>query len=87
METIFDNNKLKSWATEQHKYTKTILEQFDNLKADVHEKLEKLLIAKQSFDRVFKGIPLPNKKSITSRKQKENKRKINERLGQERQSI
>ncbi len=67
---------------EQHKYTKTILEQLDHLKADVHEKLEKLLIAKLSFDRVFKGIPLPNKKSITSRKQKENKRKV----GQERKS-
>ena len=35
--------------------------------------------AKQTFDQVFKGIPLPNKNSITSRKQKENRNKVKKR--------
>lgn len=37
--------------------------------------------AKQTFDQVFKGIPLPNKKSITSSKQKENRKKVRKRSG------
>ena len=70
METLFHKNKLKAWATEQHQYTKTVLEQIGHLKTNLHDKLQRLLKAKQIFDQVFKGMPLLNKKSITSRKQK-----------------
>ena len=79
METLFHKNKLKAWATEQHQYTKTVLEQIGDLKTNLHDTLERLLKAKQIFDQVFKGMPLLNKKSITSRKQKENKRKVRKR--------
>lgn len=77
--TLFDKNKLKAWANEQHQYSTAILEEVDQLKADVKEKLEKLLSVKKSFDRVFKGIPLVNKMSVKSRKQKENRNKQEKR--------
>lgn len=79
IQKLFTKNKLKEWATEQYKYSKSQLQEISHLMEDINTKSEKLLIAKTKLQQIFRGIKNKDKRA---RKIKENKRKAAKRKTQ-----
>ena len=80
IEKLFCKNKVKEWATEQHRYSQSKLEEVKHLLANVNIKNKKLLIAKNGLCQVFKGIP------NTHNRTRKVIRRTKERLQKERQN-